>query len=170
MAKPKGFDQKEWDNLPQILHERVYLQDRTLGSWIASTGGLLCKVLELPWKNNQRSISCFPEGEYLVTLSGPVLQDDPNTEVDESGGRHPRPYSHYIVHEVPGRSGILVHRGARPAHSQGCQLVSGRFVKVDTPEPELDPADSANKLKWLTENLPKRFRLLVESKSGNPYQ
>src|SRR5690348_9902621 len=113
----------DWDELPQILHQRVYLEDRTLGSWISDRGGQICKVLELPWKNNQRSISCFPEGEYLVTYSEPVLQDDPNTEVDESGGRHPRPYAHYIIHDVPGRSGILVHVGTDIKDSLGCQLV-----------------------------------------------
>lgn len=170
MARPRGFDEKIWKGLPQIVHDRVYLPDRTLGSWMDERAGILCKILELPWKDNRRGISCIPEGEYLVTYSDPVLPDDPNTEEDESGGRHPRPYAHYIIHNVPNRSGILVHRGARPTHSLGCQLVSGRFVKVDTSEPELDPADSGKKLQWLTENLPRQFRLLIEAKSGNPYR
>lgn len=168
MAKPRGYDQKKWDNLPQILHERVYLPDRTLGSWISSAGGILCKILELPWEDNQRSISCFMEGEYLVTHSGPVLQDDPNTEIDESGGRHPRPYDHYIIHEVPGRSGILAHAGTDVKHSLGCQLVGGRFVDFNTDQPKL--ADSRAKLLWLTQTQPKAFRLLVEAKSGIPYK
>lgn len=168
MAKPRGYDQNKWDNLPQILHERVYLADRTLGSWISSAGGMLCKVLELPWRDNQRSISCIPEDEYLVTYSGPVLQDDPNTEVDESGGRHPRPYAHYIVHAVPNRSGILVHAGTDVNHSLGCQLVGGRFTDYNTEQPKL--ADSRAKLLWLTDNQPRAFRLLIESKSGIPYK
>lgn len=167
MAKPRNYPQEKWDKLPQILHERVYLPDRTLGSWISSQGGILCKVLELPWKNNQRSISCIPEDEYLVTYSGPVLQDDPNTEEDESGGRIPRPYAHYIVHNVPNRSGILVHAGTDVNHSLGCQIVGGRFVDYNTEQPKL--ADSRAKLKWLTDNLPKTFILLVEAKSGKPY-
>lgn len=116
-----------------------------------------------------RSVSCIPEGEYLVTYSDPVLQDDPTTEADESGGRRERGYAHFIIHNVPDRSGILVHRGSKPSHSLGCQLVSGRFVKVDTPTPELDPTDSARKLQWMTENLPKAFRLLIEEKDGKPY-
>ena len=29
-----------------------------------------------------------------------------------------------IVRQVPGRSGIRIHRGTRPAHSRGCILVS----------------------------------------------
>ena len=30
-----------------------------------------------------------------------------------------------IVRQVPGRSGIRFHRGARPEHSKGCMLISG---------------------------------------------
>lgn len=163
MAKPRGYDQQKWDSLPQYLLNRVYLEDRTLGSIVDHRGGLIAKSLELPWKDNARSISCVPEGEYLVTLSGPVLKDDPNTEIDESGGRHPRPYSHYIVHEVPGRSGILIHRGYNPNWSQGCILVSGRFADVNSDQPTLEK-DSGKKLEWMTINLPKVFRLLIDKK------
>lgn len=168
MSKPKWMKAEEWDSLPQILHERIYLPDRTLGSWISSAGGILCKILELPWKENKRSISCIPESEYLVTYSEPVLADNPLTEADESGGRHPRPYAHYIIHDVPNRSGILVHAGTDITHSLGCQLTGGRFVDFNTDQPKL--ADSRSKLLWLTTNLPKKFRLLVESKSGRPYE
>lgn len=149
--------------LPQYLLNRVYLEDRTLGSIIDQRGGLVCKTLELPWKDNQRSISCIPEGEYLVTLSGPVLADDPNTAVDESGGRIPRHYSHYIVHNVPGRSGILIHRGYNPSWSKGCILVAGRFADVNSDAPTLE-RDSGAKLEWMTQNLPKQFRLLIDKK------
>lgn len=153
--------------LPLFLLERVYLKDRTLGSIISDKGGIIAKTLELPWLNNQRSISCIMEGTYLVTLSGPVLADDPATEEDESGGRHPRPYSHYIVHNVPGRSGILIHRGHTPAWSKGCITVGGRFGDFNTAAPTIE--DSASKLQWMVENLPKKFRLMIEAKSGNPY-
>ena len=33
------------------------------------TDGFNCRTLELPWKNNKRSISCIPEGnEGLSTI------------------------------------------------------------------------------------------------------
>lgn len=168
MAKPKWYDRKTWDALPQVLHERVYLADRTLGSWYGETGGILCKILELAWRKNMRSISCIPEDEYLVTYSDPVLADDPATEVDESGGRHERPYAHFIINDVPGRSGILVHTGVDIKHSLGCQIVGGRFKDFNTEQPKL--ADSRSKLLWLTTNLPRTFRLLIEAKSGNAYK
>lgn len=144
------------------LLERVYLADRTLGSIISPQGGIICKTLELPWKDNERSVSCIKEGKYRVTLSGPVLEDDPNTEEDESGGRHPRPYSHYIVHNVPGRSGILIHRGATPKWSKGCITVGSRFGNYNTAAPTLE--DSAVKLQWMVDNLPKEWELLIEKK------
>jgi hypothetical protein len=158
----------ELEKLPQYLLDRVYLGDRTLGSIYDTHAGLVCKTLELPWRNNQRSVSCIPEGEYLVTLSGPVLKDDPTTEEDESGGRHPRPYSHYIVHGVSGRSGILIHRGYNPSWSQGCILVASRFSDLQTDSPSLE-VDGGKKLQYMVDTLPNRFRLLVEAKSGKPY-
>lgn len=152
-------------NEPIYLLDRVYLKDRTLGSILSPQGGLICKTLELPWMDNARGKSCIKEGIYTVTWSAPVLADDPSTPVDESGGRHERPYEHYIVHDTPGRSGILIHRGTDPRHSQGCILVGGRFANLSTPT----LADSGSKLKWMTDNLPKRFKLRILQKDGKPY-
>jgi hypothetical protein len=153
---------------PLYLLERVYLKDRTLGSIISPTGGLICKILERPWLNNARGVSCIPEGLNLVIWSGPVLKDDPDTEVDESGGRIYRPYEHYILPKVPGRSGILIHAGTDVKHSEGCLLVGSRFVNVNSPTPTL--GESRIKLQWMCENLPKRWMLRIEAKSGIPYK
>lgn len=147
---------------PLYLHERVYLPDRTLGSWYSPQGGLICKVLELPWKNNERSVSCIPEGKYAVTKEKPIPKDDPTTEVDESGGRIFRPYWHFRIHNVKNRSGILVHRGVIPKHSLGCQVVGARFKDFYTDYPSLE--DSAAKLQWMVDNLPDEFDLLIEEK------
>lgn len=162
-------ERKAFEALPQYLLDRVYLGDRVLGSIYDPRAGLIAKTLELPWRNNQRSVSCIPEGEYKVTLSPPVLKDDPNTEIDESGGRHPRPYSHYIVHGVKGRSGILIHKGYNPSWSQGCILVGGRFADMESDAPSLE-VDGGKKLAWMVLNMPKAFRLLVDSKSGTAYK
>lgn len=166
---------EEFKKLPSYVLDRVYLSDRVLGSIVAPGGGLVCKTLELPWKENQRQISCIPESGtlgadefgYLVTLSTPVPVDDPDTLQDESGGRHPRNYWHYIVHNVPGRSGILIHRGKTPAWSKGCITVGGKFGNVNSETPTLE--DSAEKLQDMVQSLPKTFRLIVEAKSGKAY-
>jgi hypothetical protein len=155
------------EDLPTYLEERVYLADRTLSSMLSPQGGLIAKILELPWRENARGISCIPEGLYTVTWSAPVLRDDPDTLIDESGGRIERPYEHYIIHNVPKRSGILMHAGIKPEHSKGCQLVGSRFIGVNSPTPEL--AESRVKLAWMTANLPKKFKLRILAKSGNPY-
>lgn len=156
------------EKLSEFLEERVYLPDRALSSFYSPQGGIIAKILELPWKENARGISCIPEGLYTVTWSGPVLKDDPNTLIDESGGRIERPYDHFIIHDVPNRSGILIHAGVKPEHSRGCQLAGSRFIGVNSPTPEL--ADSRVKLAWMTANLPKKFKLRILAKSGTPYK
>tara|TARA_Y100000114_G_scaffold28390_1_gene24166 strand:+ start:3051 stop:3590 length:540 start_codon:yes stop_codon:yes gene_type:complete len=73
-------------------------------------GELFCDTLELPWRDNQRSISCIPHGEYKVNLR-PARQSAT------------RDYLHMIVLDVPNRSYILFHRGNKPSHTRGCILV-----------------------------------------------
>lgn len=55
-------------------------------------GTVLCKTIELPWKNNARKESCIPEGEYSLKL------------------RYSAKYGwHVEVCGVPHRNLILVH-------------------------------------------------------------
>lgn len=66
--------------------------------------------LEDPWKDNQRNISCIPEGDYWCDkYASPT-------------------HGHtFIVREVPNRSYILFHRGNTHINTQGCILVGERF-------------------------------------------
>jgi hypothetical protein len=73
-------------------------------------GEWLCDTLELPYLDNQRSISCIPEGEYKVRLR----------TAKESATRD---YLHLLVQDVEGRSYILVHIGNFPRDTRGCILV-----------------------------------------------
>jgi hypothetical protein len=73
-------------------------------------GEEFCDTLELAWKDNQRSISCIPAGEYKVRLRLPR----------ESATRD---YIHLLVQDVPNRSYILVHIGNTTADTKGCILV-----------------------------------------------
>lgn len=153
------------EKLPLYLLDRVYLPDRTLSSMYNPRGGLIAKILELPWLDNKRSISCIPEMKVLVTKENPIPADDPNTELDESGGRKPRPYKHFRLHNIPGRSGVLIHPGVDVIHSLGCMLPGSRFTNTDHPTLE----GSKRKLEWMVGILPEKFWLLIESKSGRPY-
>ena len=150
--------------IDMILHlKRVYLPTETLGSIYGEDGSLVCKTMELPWKENKRSISCIPEGTYTVHKKPPIPKDDPSTPQDESGGYKPRSYGHFRFPHVEGRSGILIHRITYVKDLQGCIGVGGRFVdwnKDGVP----DMADSSSKLQWMYENLPDEFMLIITKK------
>lgn len=127
--------------------ERVYLSDRTLGSLIDDNGEVIAKTLELPWINNARRTSCIPEGTYQV------IKEPPKAD---------RPYTYFRLLDVPGRSGILIHRGIKPIHSKGCILVGSRFAEVNTNTPILE--SSTIKMDWLGANLPDNFNLTITKK------
>lgn len=132
--------------MEKLILERVYLSDRTLGS-IYRKGEIICKTLELPWKENRRAVSCIPEGIYWVIKQPP---------------KDGRPYPYFRLPHVEGRSGILIHRGTNPLHSKGCILVGGRFKDIETDFPTL--GESADKLTWMTNNLPEEFELEIRKK------
>jgi hypothetical protein len=44
---------------------RTYFPDGTNGK-LMSEGKLICKTIELPWKNNEKRVSCIPEGRYFI--------------------------------------------------------------------------------------------------------
>jgi hypothetical protein len=125
---------------------RVGLPDRTLGS-LYWNGDVIAKVLELPWKENKRGISCIPPGVYRVIRQPP---------------KEGRPYPYFRLPEVPGRSGILIHRGTNPSHSRGCLLVASRFKNINTEFPELE--ESGKKLQWMIETLSAEWELEIKYK------
>jgi hypothetical protein len=70
---------------------RVYYPEGTNGE-IQHEGQLVCPSIELPWRDNRRSVSCIPEGRYEI-----------RKRFTEKRGQH------LLVVDVPGRSGILIH-------------------------------------------------------------
>lgn len=119
--------------------------------------------MELPWRLNQRKISCIPEAVYRVTKEKPIPKDNPNTPQDESGGRKPRDYGHFRIHDVPNRSGVLVHRITFVKDLLGCIGVGGRFHDFNS-DGVPDMADSSSKLQWMVENMPDEFELEISRK------
>lgn len=55
-------------------------------------GKLICKTIELPWKENAKRISCIPEGRYSLIIKW-----------------HKKHGWVILLHEVPERKGILMH-------------------------------------------------------------
>ena len=72
-------------------------------------------TLEPEWKNNQRNISCIPEGEYKCVR-----------RKYHRGG-----YMTYEVTDVPNRSAILIHKGNTEDNSEGCILVGEQFETLN---------------------------------------
>lgn len=77
--------------------------------------GFTCHTLELPWRDNERNISCIPTGHYRCS------------EVDS-----PKFGKAYQIHDVPERSHILFHRGNWASEVKGCILLgSARTIMAN---------------------------------------
>lgn len=82
------------------------------------TRGFSCFTLELPWRDNEKGISCIPPGEYQAII----------TKSNRYG-------LIYWLPKVEGRTGILIHWGnfagdpikGLKTHSMGCILL-GKLI------------------------------------------
>ena len=92
-----------------LLIRDTFSKKSTIGELFLN-GERICDTLENPWQDNQRNISCIPEGVYPVRLRLPR----------ESATRD---YLHLLVQEVPNRDWILFHRGNTAKDTSGCILV-----------------------------------------------
>ena len=100
-----------------LLIRDTFTKESTIGKLFIN-GESFCDTLENPYINNERNISCIPEGQYKVRLRLPR----------ESATRN---YLHLLVQDVPNRDFILVHIGNYPSQTQGCILVgNGRQQDV----------------------------------------
>ena len=70
---------------------RTYFPEGTNGK-LECEGKLVCHTIELPWKNNEKRVSCIPEGKYFIRK------------------RHSQKFKWHIeVIDVENRSFILFH-------------------------------------------------------------
>jgi hypothetical protein len=103
------------------------------------------KTLELPWKDNQRKISCIPAGDYMVEKMYPTKK---------------RKYQYFHVTSVPGRDSILFHPGNYTHDILGCILPGEAFVDLDH-DGIVDVTNTTLTLKMLTAILPDKFILTI---------
>lgn len=149
--------------LKKYTIERVYLPTETLGSWYDSERFIICKTMELPWRDNKSAAtsaeaSCIPEGIYHVRKNPP---------------KPTRNYGYFRFDYVPGRrinadgkSHILVHRITYVKDLLGCIGVGSRFGdfnKDGVPDMEASGA----KLEWMYKNLPDEFLIEIKKKDPN---
>jgi hypothetical protein len=48
-----------------LVLSRTYFPDGTNGK-LDCEGKFICSTIELPWINNEKKVSCIPEGKYLL--------------------------------------------------------------------------------------------------------
>lgn len=92
----------------RLIREPAFAgQSETLG--LLDVAGETLSTLELPWRENARSISCIPPGSYRCAFLERSLS-----------GKY-RNVFHVL--EVESRGGILIHTGNLAGHTRGCILV-----------------------------------------------
>ena len=92
-----------------LLIRDTFTDESTIGELFLNDERM-CDTLELPYKDNQRSVSCIPTGSYKVRMRYPR----------ESATRY---YLHLLVKDVKDRSYILFHKGNSAKDTRGCILV-----------------------------------------------
>lgn len=104
---------------------------------------LSVKALELPDRDNQRSISRIPAGRYTCKL------------------RYSRKYKwHFILEDVPNRDYILIHFGNYYRDTRGCIIVGNNFRDIDN-DGYRDVTSSKKIMKRILAIAPKEFELII---------
>ena len=120
------------------LHINTWCTDSsTIGT--LDFGLFRCLTLELPWLDNERNISCIPEGKYKASKynsykNGAVI----------------------LLADVPDRSYIQIHAGNYTRDVEGCILV-GNSIKYLDEDSVLDVTNSLSTLRKLLTRLPDEF-------------
>jgi hypothetical protein len=122
---------------------------------ITKNGEKVCYTIELPDNNNKQNVSSIPTGTYTCTPFD-----------------HPKLGKCYRVNNVPGRDGILIHKGNWAGDTRkgyrsdvlGCILVGNKQGSMNLPGKKSQKAveDSAGALNSLLDNFPNGFKLTIE--------
>ena len=81
-----------------LLLVRDTFSDKSVLGKLYCNSEFIAHTLELAWRDNEKSVSCIPSGEYKCRVR---LARESAT----------RGYVHLLVEDVPNRSYILFHRG-----------------------------------------------------------
>jgi hypothetical protein len=115
-------------------------------------GSVELAILEPPWRQNQKNISCIPPGKYWCKrvfnrklFNGKVI---PET---------------FEVTDVPNRDGILFHAGNFMEDTRGCLIVGTSFTMLNISPAVSESRRAFLKLLRLTEGLD-GFELEIEQR------
>lgn len=115
---------------------------QTLGH-LTAPNGKIYHTLELPWKNNEKKISCIPKGNYKVKKRTSAKYGE-----------------HFHVLNVPNRDFILIHHGNYYTDILGCILPGKGLVDINN-DGQLDVTSSRQAIKELLNLLPNEFELEI---------
>jgi hypothetical protein len=139
VSKNKIRIQRACDSYPHQTNGLLAVVDADL------TPVFACITLELPWKNNQRSVSHIPRGTY-------------------KGIKHRSPkFGECVwIKDVPERSEILIHPANYVEQLRGCVAVGQFLMDVDGDGTADDISASRNTMKNILKMLPNEFTVTIE--------
>lgn len=127
---------------------RVYKPNCTIGSaYIVDDFNrtqMSFKTLELPWRDNERNISCIPEGSYRV-----IKHNSPKFKQS------------FWLQDVPDRSEILIHIANFTSDLRGCIAPGERHVDMNR-DGVLDVTSSRLTLEKMYKLLPNEFQINIK--------
>ena len=124
------------------LNRKEYTDKQVTGELITDHGTLF--TLELPDLNNQRRISCIPQGTYEVVY-----------RYNDTFKKH------YHVKDVPNRDWILIHPGNFHTQILGCILVGTGLSDING-DGYKDVTNSRLALNKLLQWYPSGFNLVIQ--------
>lgn len=101
------------------------------------------KTLELPWKNNERRVSCIPVGIYKAKKH-----------------QSPKFGQSFWLQNVPGRSEVLVHPGNFTSQILGCILPGDRHTDING-DGIIDVTNSRKTMDKLYNLMPDEFEIHI---------
>ena len=109
--------------------------------------GVICYIMEPPWRDNRRNVSCIPEGKYQVKY----LPRSASGKYKDC----------YHVTGVKNRTGVLFHKGNTVNDTMGCMLPGSRVGTLGGKMAVLGSAAAMRKIHKLTNR--KEFTLDVRN-------
>lgn len=141
-----------------LILERSYMPDNscTLGK-LTLPDGWSCYIMENPWQDNARNVSCIPEGTYTLGKRQSPMVERTSRGAFSIG---------WEVQGVPGRDFIMIHPGNYVRNTDGC-LLPGLDISF-TQDEGLMVTSSQIAFKELMERLKQQesWQIIIKTKEG----
>lgn len=129
------------ENLPAVKHltlHRNYFDHGVYSTLCDEFGNKLCHTVERPWKQNQKGVSCVPEGIYqLVPHQSNKFGKCYALDGEEHG---------VTIWGPSQRTHILIHKANKASQLQGCIAPGMTFGALNGEWAVLSSGEAFNKL------------------------